>query len=141
MHPMAGLRLFIVEDDEGFRRFPVARLERLTRAKPDESCPQFAGRRVRYALLFLELENRRPERIVRAEYGYLTFDDAGRLDSEQQDEAARIAASSVDTVLAPLGGGGVIDGRDQFLRRRLGDFRWEPEPRLESAIFQAALSS
>jgi len=73
-----GLRIFLVNDDDSLERLAVARYERLLRRDPKERLPQYAGKRVRYALVAYEVENRIPVEILKIEYNYLSLDSEGR---------------------------------------------------------------
>ena len=55
-----SIRVFIVEDDDSINRLPLAQYERLLKRDPNESLPKYAGRRIRYALIVVDLVNRRP---------------------------------------------------------------------------------
>ena len=66
-----SIRVFIVEDDDTIKRLPLARYERLLRRDPDERLSKYAGKRVRYALIVVDLVNRKPIEVVRDEYAYL----------------------------------------------------------------------
>ena len=74
-----SIRIFIVEEDDTLKRLPMTRFDRLLKHDPNESLPKYAGKRVRYALIVVELINRRPIEIVKDEFAYLDFDDEGRL--------------------------------------------------------------
>ena len=74
-----SIRVFIVEDDDSINRLPLAQYERLLKRDPNESLLKYAGRRVRYALIVVDLVNRRPIEIVRDEFAYLDFDKEGQL--------------------------------------------------------------
>ena len=74
-----SIRVFIVENDDTIKRLPLARYERLLRRDPDERLSRYAGQRVRYALIVVDLINRRPVEVVRDEYAHLDFDREGRL--------------------------------------------------------------
>ena len=74
-----SIRVFIVEDDNTIKRLPLARYERLLKRDPDERLLEYADKRVRYALIVVDLVNRRPIEILRDEFGFLDFDDKGRL--------------------------------------------------------------
>ena len=65
-----SIRIFIVEDDDTIKRLPLARYERLLKRDPDERLLEYAGKRVRYALIVVDLVNRRPIEVVRDEYAY-----------------------------------------------------------------------
>jgi len=68
-----GLRIFLVNDDDSLERLAVARYDRLLRRNLEERLPQYAGKRVRYALVAYEVENRKPVEILRIEYNYLSL--------------------------------------------------------------------
>ena len=62
-----SVRIFIVEEDDTIKRRPLTRYERLLKRDPNESLPKYAGKRVRYALIVINLVNRRPIEFVRDE--------------------------------------------------------------------------
>ena len=73
-----SIRVFIVEDDDTINRLPLARYERLLNRDPDERLSRYAGQRIRYALIVVNLVNRKPIEVVKDEYAYLDFDKEGR---------------------------------------------------------------
>ena len=46
-----SIRVFIIEDDDTIKRLPLARYERLLKSDPNEQLLEYAGKRVRYALI------------------------------------------------------------------------------------------
>ena len=60
-----SIRIFIVEDDDTIKRLPLARYERLLKGDPDVRLSEYAGKRVRYALIVVDLVNRRPIEVVK----------------------------------------------------------------------------
>ncbi len=60
-----GLRIFIVNDDNSLERLSLKKYERLMKRDPDISFPQYAGKRVRYAEVAIEFENRKLVEIIR----------------------------------------------------------------------------
>jgi hypothetical protein len=74
-----GTRIFIIGDNDSMTRMPVKRFNRLIRRDPAERFPEYAGKRVRYALIFIESENRKPVEVLKAQYSYMAFDPEGRL--------------------------------------------------------------
>jgi transposase len=74
-----SIRVFIVENDDTTKSLPLARYERLLRRDPDERLSRYAGQRVRYALIVVNLVNRKPIAVVKDEFGFLFFDDEGQL--------------------------------------------------------------
>ena len=86
-----GVRIFLITDDNSLERFPMRRYERLLRHDPVERLPHCAGKRVRYALVVLEIEQRKPVAILRIQCSFLQFDSEGRLDIKEQEREARLA--------------------------------------------------
>ncbi len=91
-----SIRIFIVEDDDTIKRLPLARYERLLKRDPNEKLLEYAGKRVRYALIVVDLVNRRPIEIVRDEFGFLDFDDMGRLKVVEHEEQESLAFDLLD---------------------------------------------
>ena len=109
-----GVRIFLVNDDGSVRRFPVARFERLFQHHPEENLPQYAGKRVRYSLVAVDLVNRKPAEIISIQYPILTFDSKGRIDAK------------------------VVDVEHRFLQKRYENrYLWRPTPEIEEAIVKA----
>jgi hypothetical protein len=65
-----SIRIFIGEDDDTIKRLPLARYERLLKRDSDERLLEYAGKRVRYALIVVDLFNRIPIEIVKDEFGF-----------------------------------------------------------------------
>jgi hypothetical protein len=133
-----GTRIFLVDDNDTVRCLPLSRFERLRRADAEDSLPEFAGKRVRFALAVLKLAGRRPVEVIRLEYFLLSFDSKGYLDRSERDEQKKLGANMV----APYGdqttGGSVIDAKHQFAKKKFADrYTWTPTPEIETAIFDA----
>jgi len=54
-----SIRVFIVAYDDKIKRLPLARYERFLNRDPDERLLEYAGQRVRYALIVVDLVNRK----------------------------------------------------------------------------------
>jgi hypothetical protein len=72
------IRVFIVKEDDSIERLSLKRYNRLIKGNPDEQLLQFAGKRIRYALMVLEMMDRKPVEILMTEYSFLAFDSEGR---------------------------------------------------------------
>ncbi|NVL92265.1 MAG: hypothetical protein HWN71_04420 [Desulfobacterales bacterium] len=83
-----GLRIFLVNDDDSLQLLSLAKFERLCRRDPGERLPQYAGKRVRYALVVLEVVNGKPIDINRVQYSYLCFDSEGRINTAEREKQA-----------------------------------------------------
>ena len=86
-----GIRVFIVKDDDTIKRLPLARFERLHKRDPAERLLEYSGKRVRYALIIVDLLNRIPIEILRDEFGFLEFDDEGRIKKTEHDKQESLA--------------------------------------------------
>ena len=52
-----GTRIFIVKEDDSLQRLTLKRYNLLIKGHPDEGLMQYAGKRIRYALIVLEMIN------------------------------------------------------------------------------------
>jgi len=136
-----GIRVFLVDDNDSLQRLPMARLERLLRFDRRESLPQHAGKRVRCAMVFLEVAGRRVFSIRNGDYFLLPFDDKGRINKKEWEKGMRLGMD----LLPPLSGEQypkqVIDAQHRFAKRRYEhEFKWKPSRKMEEAIVAAILS-
>jgi hypothetical protein len=133
-----GTRIFLVSDDDTLQHLSLARFERLRRQYPEERLPQYACKRVRYALVLLETEHRRPVGINLIQYSYLPFDSEGRLDAAEMEKAASLAVDIVPPLEKERQNGHVIDAHYRFAKKRYDDnYKWTPSPEIEEAIVEA----
>jgi hypothetical protein len=133
-----SIRVFIVEDDDTIKRLPMARYERLLERDPDERLLEYVGKRVRYALIVVDLVNRRPIEILRDEFGFLDFDEDGRFKEPQHEKEESSALDMLDFFSLEQQDKRVIDARHIFARKRYFDKnRWEPTDEIITAIAEA----
>lgn len=115
-----SIRIFIVEGDDTIKRLPLARYERLLKHDPNESLPKYAGQRVRYALIVVDLVNRKPIEVGRDEYAYLDFDEEGWF---KEPEYEKVESSALDMLdffsLEQQQDKRVIDAWAKFARKRV----------------------
>jgi hypothetical protein len=133
-----SIRIFIIEDDDTIKRLPLARHERLLKRDPDERLSKYAGKRVRYALIVVDLVNRRPTEVVRDEFGFLDFDDVGRLKVVEHEEQESLAFDMLAPLLSDQTNGRVIDARHKFAKKSYFDkFSWAPTDEIVVGIAEA----
>jgi hypothetical protein len=133
-----GTRIFIVKEDDSIERLSLKRYNRLIKGNPDERLLQFAGKRIRYALMVLEMMNRKPVEILMAEYSFLTFDSEGRLDVSEREKSIRLAMNMLEPIASEQKSRKVIDVKHKFAKRRFDDrYLWKPSPEIETAIQRA----
>jgi hypothetical protein len=110
----------------------------LLRRDPDERLSRYAGKRVRYALIVVNLVDRKPIEVVRDEYAYLDFDQEGRLKEPELDNEEISAFDMLDFSSLEQQDRRVIDARHKFARKRYFDkHRWQPTDQIVTAIAEA----
>jgi hypothetical protein len=133
-----SIRVFIVEDDDSIKRLPLAQYERLLKRDPNESLPKYAGRRIRYTLIVVDLVNRKPIEVLRDEYAYLDFDEKGQFKESEHGKGESSALDMLDFFSLEQKDKRVIDARHIFARKRYFDKnRWEPTDGIIAAIAEA----
>lgn len=116
----------------------MAKLERLNRQDPDERLPQYAGKRVRYVHVVLEMVDRKPVRIVMAQYSYFSFDSAGRIDADELQKELRLGVDMLPPLTTDRPSRKIIDAQHKFAKKRYHDqYSWTPTPEIEAAIIKA----
>jgi hypothetical protein len=133
-----SIRVFIVEEDDTIKRLPLTRYERLHKHDPDERLLEYADQRVRYALIVVDLVNRRPVEIVKDEFGFLFFDDEGRLEASEHGKAESLAFDMLTPLFADQTNSRVIDARHKFAKKRYFDkYSWSPTDEIIAALAEA----
>jgi hypothetical protein len=133
-----SLRIFLVDDDDSIKRLPLTRYERLMHGDPGERLPEYAGKRVRYAEVAVDLADRKPVSILRMLYLIMSFDSEGRIDVSERQKEKRLAMD----LLASFGVDGqprqVIDATHRFAKKRYdNEYRWMPSSQIERALVDA----
>ena len=133
-----SIRVFIVEDDDTIKRLSLARYERLLKQDRNEKLSRYAGKRVRYALIVVDLVNRRPIKVVRDEFGYFDFDEEGRFKEPEHEKGESSALDMLDFFSLEQQDKRVIDARHKFAKKRYFDqHRWQPTDEIITAIAEA----
>ena len=90
---------------------------------------------LRYALVALEMENRKPVGINLIQYSYLPIDSEGKLDAIEREREARLALEMLPPISSEKKSRQVIDAQHRFVRKQYkGQFTWEPSPEIEALI-------
>jgi len=133
--------IFIVNDDDSILRFSLARFERMIGRDPNECLPQYAGKRVRYVEVALELEQREPVEILRILYLVLPFNSEGRVDAAEQENERRLGAEMIPPIM-DRGSKQIVEAGHLFAKKRFdNEYRWTPTPEIEAAIINAVFES
>ena len=101
-----------------------------------ESLLQYAGKRVRCAMVVLEVAGRKPISMNLIDYYMLTFDDQGRVDTAELEKEARLAVEVLPPyIIDEEQSGRVINARTHFAKKRYEhEFKWTPTPEIQAAI-------
>jgi hypothetical protein len=88
---------------------------------PDKRSLEYSGKRVRFALIVVDLVNRRPIEILRNEYGFLDFNNQGRLKVTELGKEKSQAFDMFATLLSHQTNSQVIDACHNFAKKRYFD--------------------
>jgi hypothetical protein len=102
----------------------------------NERFPEYAGKRVRYALVVLKTEDRKPVAIKYIDWAILKFDDEGGLDEEDEQRNAELGVSLLETFLrGTQRSGSLVDASGKFYKKQYDyEFRWKPSEKIVEAI-------
>ena len=133
-----GSRIFIVNYDQSMEKISMARFERLFRRDPDDCLLKYASKRVKYAHVVVELENRKPVNVVMIQYSYLSFDSDGRIDQSSMEKEMQLGMQMMAPITLDLKSTNVVDAEHRFARKRFGNrYLWKPSPDVKDAILKA----
>ena len=136
-----GIRVFLVDDNDYLQRLPLARLERLLRFDQRESLHQYAGKRIRCAMGFLEVTGRRVISIRNVDYFLLPFDAKGRINKKEWEKGMLLGMDLLPPLINEENPKQVINASHRFAKRRYEhEFKWKPSRKVEQAIVAAILS-
>ncbi len=137
-----GCRVFFLDDGDSLQRISMARLDRLLHFDRTESLKQYARKRVRCAMVFLEVAGRQVQAIKTIEYFMLQFNDKGQIDRKEWDKGMRLGMELLPSILDEEHPKKVINARHRFAKRRYEhEFKWKPSRKVEEAIVAAVFKS
>lgn len=92
-----GVRFYVWDENKGFKKHSMKGFDNSFRGLPNTDLIEYAGKRVKFVLVYLELENRKPIEIVRIEREMLTVDDDGKFNQDELHETMRLSMQTLDT--------------------------------------------
>ncbi len=136
-----GCRVFLVDDNDSLQRISMARLERLIRFDRGESLPQHSGKRMRCAMVFLEVAGKQVLSIRNVDYFLLPFDDKGRINKKEWEKGMLLGMDLLPPLINEENPKQVINASHRFAKRRYEhEFKWKPSRKVEDTIVAAILS-
>jgi hypothetical protein len=137
-----SIRHVLIDRNDAVIRLSNRLFQKLWDNSQGDTLPQFAGCRVRWAEAAVELQERKPVRILRLVFCYLYFDDQGHLDRDKVMKDAALMVEAGIGGIAPPKSGSVIHASPRFAaRRRDHEATWKPSPEIHERICDAALDS
>ena len=135
-----GCRVFLVDDNDSLQQISMARLDRLIYFHRRESLPRYAGKRVRCAMVFVEVAGREILAIKHIDCLILPFDDKGKIDKKEWEKGMRLGMELLPFIPDGEHPKQVINARHRFAKRRYEhEFKWKPSRKVEEAIVAAIL--
>ena len=95
-----GCRVFLVDDNDSLQRISMARLDRLLHFDRAESFPQYSGKRVRCAMVFVEVAGRQVLAIRNIDYFLLPLDDNGKINKKEWEKGMRLGMELLSFLLS-----------------------------------------
>jgi hypothetical protein len=133
-----GCRVFLIGDNDSLQRISMVRLTRLLHFDRRESLQQYAGKRVRCAMVFLEVAGRQVQAIRNIDYFLLQFNDKGRIDKKEWEKGMRLGMDLLPPLFNEEHPKQVINASHRFAKRRYEhEFKCKPIRKVEEAIVSA----
>jgi hypothetical protein len=133
-----GCRVFLIGDNDSLQRISMARLDRLLHFDRRESLQPCAGKRIRCAMVFLEVAGRQVLSIRNIDYFLLPFDAKGQINKKEWEKALRLGMDLLPSILNEEHPKKVINAQHRFAKRRYEhEFKWKPSRKVEEAIVAA----
>lgn len=137
-----GCRILLIDDNDSLERIPISRLERLLHFDRVESLPLYPGKRVRFAMVFVDVAGRQVLSIRNIDYFVLPFNDKGRIDKKEWEKGLRLGMELPAPILNEEHPRTVINAQHRFAKRRYEhEFKWKPSRKVEEAIVAAIFNS
>ena len=134
-------RVFLVDDNDSLQKISMARLDRLLHFVRAESLPQYSEKRVRCAMVFVEVAGKRVLGIRNIDYFLLTFDDKGQIAKKEWEEGMRLGMELLPFIPDGEHPRQIVNAQHRFAKRRYEhEFKWKPSPKVEEAIVAVILS-
>ena len=131
-------RMFVLDRYDALYRLPTQTFERMLQVPNKHPLPRFAASRVRLSDVAVELDGKRPVRVVWSTFDLLVFDDRGWLDADAYERHQRACAELglMPPLAGTTNGGTVVDAAQRFV---VQGGCWVPSPLQLRRIGAAAL--
>ena len=129
-----SLKAFIIDDDDTVHRITYAMYKHLVAQEPEACLCQYADCRVRYALIAVDMKDRKPKDILHTEEGFFTFDSSGRLDLSSKKEEIKLVFDNLKPHENNKFPKQIVDAKHLFAKKKYEDkFTWKHTPQILKA--------
>ena len=134
------VKVFVVEEN-GVRRIPYIRLQRLESGDVDERLPEYAGTRIRLVCVTVHTENRNPIDIIELDCRLVTVTKHGMFDQRERRTRMLTAMNALAFDLEDLPVN-VLDASAVFAQKKYRNkYTWIPTREEANKIIQLTFQS
>jgi hypothetical protein len=133
-----GVRILFLDGDR-IIRVSQRRFERLVDRDLNEAMPEYAGQRIRCAMVYVQLADRKPVEVVRIDYMVLPLDPEGRLDADLQSRKMMLAGEMFGFGMTGTAERVVDFGPYLAEKQYRAEYKWKPTENEERALVDLAL--
>ena len=133
-----GVRIMFLDGDR-IIRVSQRRFVRLVDRDLNEAMPEYAGQRIRCAMVYVQLADRKPVEVVRIDYMVLPLDPEGRVDSDLQSRKMMLAGEMFGFGMTGTAERVVDFGPYLAEKQYRAEYKWKPTENEERALVDLAL--
>jgi hypothetical protein len=133
-----GVRIMFLDGDR-IIRVSQRRFERLVDRDLNEAMPEYAGQRIRCAMVYVQLADRKPLEVVRIDYMVLPLDPEGRVDADLQSRKMMLAGEMFGFGMTGTAERVVDFGPYLAEKQYRAEYEWKPTENEERALVELAL--
>jgi hypothetical protein len=133
-----GVRIMFLDGDR-IIRVSQRRFERLVDRDLNEAMPEYAGQRIRCAMVYVQLADRKPVEVVRIDYMVLPLDPEGRVDADLQSRKMMLAGEMFGFGMTGTAERVVDFGPYLAEKQYRAEYKWKPTENEERALVDLAL--
>ncbi|MCF8240757.1 MAG: hypothetical protein K9J16_05170 [Melioribacteraceae bacterium] len=132
-----SIRVYAVMDDNSIKKLANNRFYNLHRNDKHAAFPEFRNSKVKIAEFIVEIENRKPIRIINEFYNYYSFDDEGRINEDKFRVQLELIMNSIFKEDEISIRGNVIDATAIFLKKRIEtQYKWHPDEDMKNRLLE-----
>ena len=134
-----GVRIMFLDGDR-IIRVSQRRFERLVDRDLNEAMPEYAGQRIRCAMVYVQLADRKPLEVVRIDYMVLPLDPEGRVDADLQSRKMMLAGEMFGFGMTGTAERVVDFGPYLAEKQYHAEYKWKPTENEKRALVDLALA-